>query len=145
MKFFGSRSRFGSQSAQTPSSSPLKGLSSAPSVPQLKTNSTPGTLISPIVESKSSSSTPLPLPLLQSASSSVPPPPLNPNPQEEKYMSLATIIVDVEKGIEVGAEDVLKFVTGAEAELKLAPNVLLAVATALGAVGAAATAAETAA
>ena len=60
-------------------------------------------------------------------------------------MSLATIIVDAEKGVEVAAADVLKFVTAAKTELALAPTELAAVATVLASVGAAATATETAA
>src|SRR5271165_1486405 len=66
-------------------------------------------------------------------------------PEENAIMSLATIVVDAEKGIEVAATDVLKFVSGAEAELKLAPAVVAGVATILGSVSAAATATEAAA
>lgn len=60
-------------------------------------------------------------------------------------MSIATIVVDAEKGIEVGAADVLKFITGAEAELKLAPTAIAALGTILGSVSSAVTATETAA
>src|SRR5271154_50328 len=76
MKFFGSRSRFGSQSAQTQSSSPLKVPSSVPSGTLLRMSLTPGISISPMQESKSSLFIPSSQPLSQSDSSSVPLPPL---------------------------------------------------------------------
>lgn len=54
-------------------------------------------------------------------------------------MSIGTIVLDVEKGVEVGASDILKFITGANAELKLAPSALAALAIVLGGVSSAVT------
>ena len=42
---------------------------------------------------------------------------------------MANILVNIEKGIEVGAEDVLKWLTGAEKVLHAAPAVIAALAT----------------
>lgn len=42
---------------------------------------------------------------------------------------MANILVNIEKGIEIGAEDVLKWLTGAEKVLHAAPAVIAALAT----------------
>ena len=42
---------------------------------------------------------------------------------------MANILVNIEKGIEVGAEDVLKWLMGAEKVLRAAPAVIAALAT----------------
>ena len=42
---------------------------------------------------------------------------------------MANILVNIEKGIEIGAEDVLKWLTGAEKVLHAAPSVIAALAT----------------
>ena len=41
---------------------------------------------------------------------------------------MANILVNIEKGIEIGAEDVLKWLTGAEKVLFAAPKVIAALA-----------------
>ena len=46
---------------------------------------------------------------------------------------MANIVVSIEKGIEVGAEDVLRWLTGAEKVLHAAPAVIAALATIVGA------------
>ena len=46
---------------------------------------------------------------------------------------MANILVNIEKGIEVGAEDVLKWLIGAEKVLHAAPAVIAALATLVGA------------
>jgi hypothetical protein len=46
---------------------------------------------------------------------------------------MANILVNIEKGIEVGAEDVLKWLIGAEKALHAAPAVIAALATLVGA------------
>ena len=46
---------------------------------------------------------------------------------------MANIVVNIEKGIEVGAEDVLRWLTGAEKVLHAAPAVIAALATLVGA------------
>ena len=46
---------------------------------------------------------------------------------------MANILVNIEKGIEVGAEDILKWLTGAEKVLFAAPAVIAALATMAGA------------
>lgn len=46
---------------------------------------------------------------------------------------MANILVNIEKGIEVGAEDVLKWLTGAGKALHAAPAVIAALATMVGA------------
>jgi hypothetical protein len=46
---------------------------------------------------------------------------------------MANILVNIEKGIELGAEDVLKWLTGAEKVLIAAPAVIAALATLAGA------------
>lgn len=45
---------------------------------------------------------------------------------------MANILVNIEKGIEIGAEDVLKWLTGANKALHAAPEVVAALATLLG-------------
>jgi hypothetical protein len=63
---------------------------------------------------------------------------------EEKTMAIGTIVLDIEKGVEVGAADVLKFLTGVQSELKLAPAVAAALGSVLGSVSAAVASTETA-
>jgi hypothetical protein len=47
---------------------------------------------------------------------------------------MANILVNIEKGIEIGAEDALKWLTGADKALHAAPEVIAALATLVGAV-----------
>jgi hypothetical protein len=47
---------------------------------------------------------------------------------------MANILVNIEKGIEIGAEDALKWLTGANKALQAAPEVVAALATLVGAV-----------
>jgi hypothetical protein len=47
---------------------------------------------------------------------------------------MANILVNIEKGIEIGAEDALKWLTGANKALSAAPAVIAALATLVGAV-----------
>jgi len=47
---------------------------------------------------------------------------------------MANILVNAEKGIEIGAADALKWLTGANKALKAAPQVVAALATLIGAV-----------
>ncbi|HET7104490.1 MAG TPA: hypothetical protein VFI20_10430 [Terracidiphilus sp.] len=47
---------------------------------------------------------------------------------------MANILVNIEKGIEIAAEDALKWLTGAHKTLNAAPEVIAALATLLGAV-----------
>jgi hypothetical protein len=47
---------------------------------------------------------------------------------------MANILVNIKKGIEIGAEDALKWLTGANKALKAAPQVVAALATLIGAV-----------
>jgi hypothetical protein len=47
---------------------------------------------------------------------------------------MAKILVNIEKGIEIGAEDALKWLTGADKALHAAPAVVAALATLVGAV-----------
>jgi hypothetical protein len=47
---------------------------------------------------------------------------------------MAKILVNIEKGIEIGAEDTLKWLTGANKALTAAPAVVAALATLIGAV-----------
>ncbi len=47
---------------------------------------------------------------------------------------MANILVNIEKGIEIGAEDALKWLSGADKALKAAPTVVAALATLIGAV-----------
>ncbi len=47
---------------------------------------------------------------------------------------MANILVNLEKGIEIGAEDALKWLTGAGKTLHAAPQVIAALATLVGAV-----------
>jgi hypothetical protein len=46
---------------------------------------------------------------------------------------MANILVNIEKGIEIGAEDALNWLTGANKALKTAPEVVAALATLVGA------------
>ena len=47
---------------------------------------------------------------------------------------MANILVSIEKGIEIGAQDALKWLAGADRSLKAAPTVIAALATLIGAV-----------
>ena len=47
---------------------------------------------------------------------------------------MANILVNIEKGIEIGAQDALKWLTGANKALHAAPQVVAALATLVGAV-----------
>jgi len=47
---------------------------------------------------------------------------------------MAKILVSIEKGIEIGAEDALKWLAGADQALHAAPEVIAALATLVGAV-----------
>ena len=47
---------------------------------------------------------------------------------------MANILVNIEKGIEIGAEDALKWLSGADRALKATPTVIAALATLIGAV-----------
>jgi hypothetical protein len=47
---------------------------------------------------------------------------------------MANILVNIEKGIEIGAEDALKWLTGADKVIHAAPAVIAGLATLLGAV-----------
>jgi hypothetical protein len=47
---------------------------------------------------------------------------------------MANILVNMEKGIEIGAQDILKWLTGANKALSAAPAVIAALATLVGAV-----------
>jgi hypothetical protein len=47
---------------------------------------------------------------------------------------MANILVNIEKGIEIGAEDALKWLGGADKALHAAPEVIAALATLVGAV-----------
>ena len=47
---------------------------------------------------------------------------------------MANILLNVEKGIEIGAEDALKWLSGANRSLKATPAVIAALATLIGAV-----------
>jgi hypothetical protein len=58
---------------------------------------------------------------------------------------MANIFVNIEKGIEVAAEDVLHFIAGADKALALTPAVVAGLGTILGAVSTAVTASESAA
>ena len=49
-------------------------------------------------------------------------------------IAMANILVNIEKGIEIGAEDALKWLTGANKALHAAPEVVAALATLVGAV-----------
>lgn len=72
------------------------------------------------------------------------PAPITSNPVKGET-PVANILVNVEKGIEVAAEDVLKFITGAQKQLSTSPAVIAAIGTLLGAVAAAITSTEAAA
>lgn len=58
---------------------------------------------------------------------------------------MANILVNIEKGVEVGAGDLLKFMSGAQSKLTAAPQVIAALGVVLGAVNAAVVSAEGAA
>ena len=47
---------------------------------------------------------------------------------------MASIVFNIEKGIEIGAEDVLKWLTGANKALRTAPEVVAALATLIAAI-----------
>jgi hypothetical protein len=47
---------------------------------------------------------------------------------------MANILVNIEKGIEIGAEDALKWLSGASKSMQAAPTVVAALATLIGAV-----------
>ena len=47
---------------------------------------------------------------------------------------MANILVNIEKGVEIGAEDALKWLSGANKALKATPAVVAALATLIGAV-----------
>lgn len=47
---------------------------------------------------------------------------------------MANILVNIEKGIEIGAEDALKWLTGANKTLQAAPAVIAALGTLMGAI-----------
>jgi len=47
---------------------------------------------------------------------------------------VANIFVNIEKGIEIAADDALKFITGAQTKLGAAPSVVASLGTLLGAV-----------
>jgi hypothetical protein len=53
---------------------------------------------------------------------------------EKRIIAMANILVNIEKGIEIGAEDALKWLTGANKALKAAPQVVAALATLIAAV-----------
>src|ERR1017187_330560 len=53
---------------------------------------------------------------------------------EKDQSRMANILVNIEKGIEIGAEDALKWLTGADKALHAAPAVVAALATLIGAV-----------
>jgi hypothetical protein len=53
---------------------------------------------------------------------------------EKEFIAMANILVNIEKGIEIGAEDALKWLTGANKALKAAPQVVAALATLIAAV-----------
>jgi hypothetical protein len=50
-------------------------------------------------------------------------------PNRKEKHRMANILVNIEKGIEIGAEDALKWLTGANKALKAAPQVIAALAT----------------
>jgi hypothetical protein len=53
---------------------------------------------------------------------------------ERGNIAMANILVNIEKGIEIGAEDALKWLSGANKSLQAAPAVVAALATLIGAV-----------
>src|SRR5437763_16818346 len=53
---------------------------------------------------------------------------------EEEIIAMANILVNIEKGIEIGAEDALKWLIGANHALHAAPEVVAGLATLIGAV-----------
>jgi hypothetical protein len=57
-----------------------------------------------------------------------------PIPAERGTIAMANILVNIEKGIEIAAEDALKWLTGTNKALKAAPQVIAALATLVGAV-----------
>jgi hypothetical protein len=54
--------------------------------------------------------------------------------KEEEIIAMANILVNIEKGIEIGAEDALKWLIGANHALHAAPEVVAGLATLIGAV-----------
>jgi hypothetical protein len=58
---------------------------------------------------------------------------------------MANILIDIEKGVEVGASDILKFITAANKELSVTPQVVAALGVVFGAVSTAVSAGESAA
>jgi hypothetical protein len=55
-------------------------------------------------------------------------------PAGRGLIQMANILINIEKGIEIGAEDALKWLTGAEKAIHAAPSVVAALATLIGAV-----------
>jgi len=55
-------------------------------------------------------------------------------PAGKRTIRMANILVNIEKGIEIAAEDALKWLTGANKALKAAPQVVAALATLIAAV-----------
>jgi hypothetical protein len=53
---------------------------------------------------------------------------------ERGTIAMANIVLSIEKGIEIGAEDVLKWLTGANKALRTAPEVVAALATLIAAI-----------
>lgn len=53
--------------------------------------------------------------------------------QEEGIITMANILVDIEKGIEIGAKDALRWLIGANNAVQAAPEVIAALATLIGA------------
>src|SRR5258708_698842 len=53
---------------------------------------------------------------------------------ERGFIAMANILVNIEKGVEIGAEDALKWLSGANKALKATPAVVAALATLIGAV-----------
>jgi hypothetical protein len=54
-------------------------------------------------------------------------------PAESECIAMANILVSIEKGIEIAAEDALKWLIGANKALRAAPEVVAALATLIGA------------
>jgi hypothetical protein len=51
-----------------------------------------------------------------------------------KKKAMANILLNIEKGIEIGAVDALRWLAGADRAVKAAPNVIAALATLIGAI-----------
>jgi hypothetical protein len=58
----------------------------------------------------------------------------NQAPPAERGFAMANILVNFQKGIEIGAEDALKWLSGADKAMKATPAVVAALATLIGAV-----------